>query len=162
MLEKGYLHGDCLTCTGATVAENLADTPTVGELPRLLERKKRLELHTAVLGAVMKQVVAREVPRYCEAEDSRAAADQLAELLGPAGKGSANDKLRLYAYHALEGDADDARVAELRAALGEVLEAPSGNVAAGRRLSEARLKRSCPRSHHPCRPRLPRVVFAPG
>ena len=39
---------------------------------------------------------------------------------------------------------------ELRAALGEVLEAPSGNVAAGRRLSEAHLKRSCPRSHPDC------------
>lgn len=25
MLEKGYLHGDCMTCTGKTVAENLAD-----------------------------------------------------------------------------------------------------------------------------------------
>ena len=34
LLEAGFLHGDCLTCTGATVAENLADTPTVGELPR--------------------------------------------------------------------------------------------------------------------------------
>ena len=98
-------------------AAKLAET--VGELPALLARKKLLEHHTAVLGAVMKAVVAREVPRYCEAEDARAAADQLAELLGPAGKGSANDKLRLYAYHALEADADDARVAELRAALGD-------------------------------------------
>jgi dihydroxy-acid dehydratase len=27
MLEKGYLHGDCLTVTGKTMAENLADLP---------------------------------------------------------------------------------------------------------------------------------------
>jgi dihydroxy-acid dehydratase len=27
LLEKGYLHGDCLTCTGRTLAENVADLP---------------------------------------------------------------------------------------------------------------------------------------
>ena len=27
MLEHGYLHGDCMTVTGKTVAENLADLP---------------------------------------------------------------------------------------------------------------------------------------
>ena len=27
MLEKGYLHGDCMTVTGKTMAENLADLP---------------------------------------------------------------------------------------------------------------------------------------
>lgn len=29
MLEKGYLHGDCMTCTGKTVAENLADIKAI-------------------------------------------------------------------------------------------------------------------------------------
>jgi len=31
MLEKGMLHGDCLTVTGKTVAENLADVPSLTE-----------------------------------------------------------------------------------------------------------------------------------
>jgi dihydroxy-acid dehydratase len=29
LLEKGYLHGDCLTVTGNTIAENLADVPSM-------------------------------------------------------------------------------------------------------------------------------------
>src|SRR5699024_234432 len=29
LLEHGYLHGDCLTVTGKTLAENLADAPTL-------------------------------------------------------------------------------------------------------------------------------------
>jgi dihydroxy-acid dehydratase len=31
MLEKGLLHGDCLTVTGKTIAENLANTPSLKE-----------------------------------------------------------------------------------------------------------------------------------
>src|SRR5699024_4916044 len=31
LLEHGYLHGDCLTVTGKTVAENLADVPSLVE-----------------------------------------------------------------------------------------------------------------------------------
>lgn len=31
LLEKGFLHGDCLTVTGKTVAENLADLPGLAE-----------------------------------------------------------------------------------------------------------------------------------
>jgi len=31
MLEKGYLHGDCLTVTGKTIAENIADLPGLKE-----------------------------------------------------------------------------------------------------------------------------------
>ncbi len=29
LLEKGYLHGDCMTVTGKTIAENLADVPSL-------------------------------------------------------------------------------------------------------------------------------------
>jgi len=29
LLEKGYLHGDCMTCTGKTVKENLTDVPSL-------------------------------------------------------------------------------------------------------------------------------------
>jgi len=31
LLEKGMLNGDCLTCTGKTIAENLADLPALSE-----------------------------------------------------------------------------------------------------------------------------------
>ncbi|MEW4284813.1 dihydroxy-acid dehydratase [Priestia koreensis] len=31
LLEEGYLHGDCLTVTGKTIAENLADAPSLKE-----------------------------------------------------------------------------------------------------------------------------------
>jgi len=32
LLAGGFLHGDCMTVTGKTVAENLADVPTIAEL----------------------------------------------------------------------------------------------------------------------------------
>lgn len=32
LLENGFLHGDCMTVTGKTVAENLASTPSIAEL----------------------------------------------------------------------------------------------------------------------------------
>ena len=32
LLDAGLLHGDCLTITGKTVAENLKDTPKLSEL----------------------------------------------------------------------------------------------------------------------------------
>ena len=32
LLGAGLLHGDCLTVTGRTVAENLQDTPTISDL----------------------------------------------------------------------------------------------------------------------------------
>ena len=34
MLEHGHLHGDCMTITGKTMAENLAELP--GELESIL------------------------------------------------------------------------------------------------------------------------------
>ena len=36
MLEHGHLHGDCMTITGKTMAENLAELP--GELESILVR----------------------------------------------------------------------------------------------------------------------------
>ncbi|KAJ1463105.1 Sec1-like protein [Pelagophyceae sp. CCMP2097] len=84
-------------------SKGLADA--VGELPALLERKRLLEAHTRLLGAVMKRVVAREVPRYYEAEE---AADDAAldGLLGVAGKGAVNDKLRLLLVRGVAADDD--------------------------------------------------------
>ena len=34
LLVAGLLHGECITCTGKTVAENLAAVPTVDEVNR--------------------------------------------------------------------------------------------------------------------------------
>ncbi|MFM8272262.1 MAG: dihydroxy-acid dehydratase [Gemmata sp.] len=34
LLDKGYLHGDCITVTGQTLAENLRDVPSVYEKPQ--------------------------------------------------------------------------------------------------------------------------------
>lgn len=96
---------NALRARGGGEANGLAET--VGELPRLLERKKRLELHTAVLGAVMRQVVQREVPRYADAEEPRAATADVEGLLGAAGKGTVDDKLRLLGVVALQGGLDD-------------------------------------------------------
>ena len=36
LLVAGLLHGECITCTGKTVAENLAAVPTVDEINRNL------------------------------------------------------------------------------------------------------------------------------
>ncbi|MDH5610257.1 MAG: dihydroxy-acid dehydratase, partial [Cyclobacteriaceae bacterium] len=36
MLEKGYLHGDCLTVTGKTIAENLSQTPSLAEGQKII------------------------------------------------------------------------------------------------------------------------------
>ena len=53
LLNAGLLHGDCITCTGKTVAENLADIPDLPSpdqdviLP--LDRPKTPEAHLAIL-----------------------------------------------------------------------------------------------------------------
>lgn len=36
LLENGYLHGDCLTVTGKTLAENLADAPNLAEEQKII------------------------------------------------------------------------------------------------------------------------------
>ena len=36
LLKAGLLHGDCLTVTGHTVAENLSTVPSLGELQNVL------------------------------------------------------------------------------------------------------------------------------
>lgn len=37
MLDKGLLHGDCLTVTGKTIAENLADVPALAEDQKIIK-----------------------------------------------------------------------------------------------------------------------------
>lgn len=44
LYQNGYLHGDCLTCTGKTLAENLADAPDLKEGQKVimpLDKPKR-------------------------------------------------------------------------------------------------------------------------
>ena len=98
---------------GGGEADGLAET--VGELPRSLERKKR-ELHTAVLGAAMKQVVAREVPRYAEAEERRAAAADVEGLLGRRGQGHRRRQAAAARRRRAAGRARRRRLAALAAA----------------------------------------------
>ena len=36
LLQAGMLHGDCITVTGKTIAENLADVPELGQQPKII------------------------------------------------------------------------------------------------------------------------------
>lgn len=78
---------------------------TVDSLPQLLERKKKLESHTNILQAAMKAIAARELPVLFEAETTDRADQKgkLVKLLGPDGKGTLQDKLRLLAVVSLRG-----------------------------------------------------------
>lgn len=51
-------------------ASDLANA--VDSLPKLLERKKQLEMHTSILQAVMNEVAARDVPQFFELEQALA------------------------------------------------------------------------------------------
>lgn len=73
LLEKGLLHGDCLTVTGKTVAENLADVPSLTEgqeIVRPLENPIKESGHLQILygnlaleGAVAK-ITGKEGQRF--------------------------------------------------------------------------------------------------
>ncbi|CAM9203717.1 unnamed protein product, partial [Phaeothamnion confervicola] len=104
---------------GGTTQELAA---AVESLPGLLEQKKALEMHTNILKAVMDVVAAREVPVYFEAEEdmvmtSRADKTRLQQLLGPGGKGSLRDKLRLLAVYCLAMRPASADMTELEGVL---------------------------------------------
>jgi len=93
---------------------------TVDSLPKLLERKKKLESHTNILSATMKVIAARDLPVFFEAETSgRSDKDNLLALLSSSSKGSLADKLRLLAVLTLRAadPAAAAMLAELEAAV---------------------------------------------
>ena len=93
---------------------------TVDSLPKLLERKKKLESHTNILSATMRAIAARDLPVFFEAETSDMLKSDKAKLEGLLGasKGTLNDKLRLLAVLTLRSSPDDAPLlAELEAAL---------------------------------------------
>lgn len=104
----------------------------VESLPALLERKKKLELHTTILQAVMNEVAARDVPQFYELETSLAtgayksdpakAKHDVLELVTDASKGNIDDKIRLIIVYMLSAAAKNADVDEVVTATKEALE----------------------------------------
>ncbi|CAN0422941.1 unnamed protein product [Ectocarpus sp. 12 AP-2014] len=94
----------------------------VESLPKLLEQKKGLEMHTNILKAIMDDVAAREVPVYFEVEEeiisapSKRTKSRVQELL-VSGKGSIRDKLRLLGVYCLAVRPSTAEVTELEGLL---------------------------------------------
>jgi len=115
------------------LSNDAADLATaVDSLPALLNRKKQLEVHTSILQAVMNEVAARDVPQFYELESSLAtgsykndpskAKQEVLALVGDAGKGSVEDKVRLVMVYALATGAKTADVDEVSTALQQACE----------------------------------------
>ena len=95
------------SATGGGAAEPEISAPVEGagglaaaveSLPALMARKQTLEQHTAILGAAMKIIMAREIPTLCKEEEGaikagRVERSRLVRLM--AGSGSVRDRLRL-------------------------------------------------------------------
>lgn len=60
LLDKGYLHGDCITVTGRTLAENLADVPSVFAKPQKVVRPFEAPLFSHGIHVVLKGNLAPE------------------------------------------------------------------------------------------------------
>jgi len=83
----------------------------VESLPILLERKKKLEVHTSILQAAMNEVAARDVPQFYELEislatgtyknDAAKAKKDVMDLVSDSTKGNVDDKVRLVIVYAL-------------------------------------------------------------
>jgi hypothetical protein len=94
----------------------------VTSLPMLMEKKKGLEAHTAILQAAMNHVVAREVPTLHEISDtmvstSHADKAKLLEIISDPTKGTLQDKVRVLVVAHLATSISDVDMAELEAAL---------------------------------------------
>lgn len=95
----------------------------VDSLPKLLERKKQLEVHTSILQAVMNQVAERDVPLFYELENSLAtgvykndftkAKAEVMELIKDPKKGNIDDKIRLLAVYCLNTGAPSSDIDEI-------------------------------------------------
>lgn len=104
----------------------------VESLPKLLEQKKKLEVHTSILQAVMNEVASRDVPQFYELETSLAtgsyksdlanAKRDVMELATDASKGNIDDKVRLLVVYMLTAAAKNADVDEVVNAMKEALE----------------------------------------
>lgn len=113
----------------------------VESLPILLERKKKLEVHTSILQAAMNEVAARDVPQFYELEISLAtgsykndpakAKKDVLELVCDASVGNVNDKVRLVIVYALSTKGKSADIDEVVQAMRESLETRGSLVGGG-------------------------------
>lgn len=104
----------------------------VDSLPKLLEQKKQLEIHTSILQAVMNEVAARDVPTFFELEsslaagqyknDSSKAKNEVLELVLDPSKGNVEDKIRLVIVFCLATTAPGSDVTEVATKMAEGLE----------------------------------------
>ena len=111
----------------------------VESLPKLLDRKKKLEVHTAILQAAMNEVAARDVPQFFEMEISLAtgsykndpakAKKDVTELVSDSTKGNVEDKVRLVIVYALSnGVGNSSDIDEVAQAMKESLETKGSTV----------------------------------
>eukprot|EP00558_Chaetoceros_sp_UNC1202_P013207 CAMPEP_0197242452 /NCGR_PEP_ID=MMETSP1429-20130617/8210_1 /TAXON_ID=49237 /ORGANISM="Chaetoceros sp., Strain UNC1202" /LENGTH=404 /DNA_ID=CAMNT_0042702497 /DNA_START=114 /DNA_END=1328 /DNA_ORIENTATION=+ len=115
---------------GTNAASDLASA--VDSLPKLLEQKKQLEMHTSILQAVMNEVAARDVPNFFELESSLAsgqykndatkAKNEVLTLVTDPAKGNVEDKIRLVIVYCLATAAPGADVTEVATGMAEALE----------------------------------------
>ena len=101
----------------------------VDSLPKLLERKKSLEVHTNILQAIMNAIASREVPVLFDLEESmvvssRADKATVKALLADPAKGSLQDKLRLLAVYTLSSKASNTDLQELNEAVRQAFSQP--------------------------------------
>ena len=104
----------------------------VESLPILLERKRKLEVHTSILQAAMNEVAARDVPQFYELEVSLAtgtyrsdpakAKRDVMELVCDSTRGNVNDKVRLVIVYALSTKGKSADIDEVAQAMRDSLE----------------------------------------
>ncbi|KAL3764302.1 hypothetical protein ACHAWU_004114 [Discostella pseudostelligera] len=112
----------------------------VESLPILLERKKKLEVHTSILQAAMNEVAARDVPQFYELEialatgtyknDSAKAKKDVMELVRDTTKGNVDDKVRLVIVYALS-KVKISDIDEVAQAMKESLETKGSTVMSG-------------------------------
>mmetsp|Transcript_8940 Transcript_8940/g.10348 ORF Transcript_8940/g.10348 Transcript_8940/m.10348 type:complete len:707 (-) Transcript_8940:24-2144(-) len=111
-------------------ASDLANA--VDSLPKLLEQKTLLEIHTSILQAVMNEVAARDVPQFFELESALAsgqyksdfhkAKNEVLDLVMDTTKGNVEDKLRLVIVFCLATTAPGSDVTEVATAMADALE----------------------------------------
>ena len=131
----------------AAAAGGSSDLATAVEsLPILLERKKKLEVHTSILQAVMNEVAARDVPQFYELEaslatgtyknDSSKAKKDVMELVTDPTKGNVDDKVRLVIVYVLSAAGKSADIDEVAQAMKESLEMKGSTVNGGAAITE--------------------------
>mmetsp|Transcript_18717 Transcript_18717/g.27732 ORF Transcript_18717/g.27732 Transcript_18717/m.27732 type:complete len:545 (-) Transcript_18717:62-1696(-) len=110
----------------------------VDSLPKLLERKKQLEMHTSILQAVMNEVAARDVPQFFELEsalasgqyknDALKAKSEVMALATDPSKGNVEDKIRLVIVFCLATTASGSHITEVAEGMKNALESRGSTV----------------------------------